>query len=176
MSDILIEDGSLRLRRAELNDLNYILKLQTDPENSSFIISFDRDFHRAVLDGTEPLKMSVVIESAGEHCGYFLLDKSDPISLGIWHMIIEHGFKGQGLGRRALRLLKRWAFDAAKWHRLWVDCKDFNHRAIHLYTTEGFRQEALFREMLLVDGEYQNLIVFAMLDWEFYARKEEQSC
>lgn len=169
MSEILIEDGDLRLRRADLNDLNYILKLQADPENSSFIVSFDRDFHKAILDGSDPLKMSTVLELSKERCGYFLLDKSDPVSMGIWHMIIERGHKGKGLGHRALQLLKRWTFDVARWHRLWVDCKDYNARAIHLYTSEGFRQEALFREALFVDGEYQNLIVFAILQREYEA-------
>lgn len=108
MSEILIEDGDLRLRRADLNDLNYILKLQADPENSQFIVSFERDFHRAILDGGDPLKMSLVIEQSNKPCGYFLLDKSDPVSMGIWHMIVERGHKGQGLGHRALQLLKHW--------------------------------------------------------------------
>ena len=167
MSEMLIDDGDLKLRRADLNDLNYILKLQADPENSLFIVSFDRDFHQNAVDGKAPGKTSIIIEQDGERCGYFLLDKYDQVSYYIWHMIIDNAHKGRGIGRRALRLLKRWVFDVLHWHRLMIDSKDFNQRAIHLYTSEGFKREALFREALLVNGQYQNLVVFAMLRQEY---------
>ena len=177
MSDILIEDGDLRLRRADPDDLDYILELQADPENAPFIIAFDREFHQNVIGGEKKSMTSLIIEKAdGERCGYFLLNEYDKISYYIWHMIVDGKHKGRGLGHRALRLIKRWVFDVLNWHRLMIDSKDFNERALHLYKAEGFQQEALFREMLSVDGEYQNLIMLAILRREFDARKEEQSC
>ena len=168
MSIVLIEDEHLKLRRAEPEDVDYILALQADPENAPFIIAFDREFHRAIIEGEKPSKLSMIVEDkGGERCGYFLIEQADALSIAMWHMIIGRGHKGQGMGHRALRLLKRWVFEVLKWHRLWIDCKDFNWRAIHLYSSEGFRQEALFREAILVDGEYQNLIIFAMLRREY---------
>ena len=35
---ILIEGRRLRLRRSTLDDLNYIMKLQAEPENLKFIV------------------------------------------------------------------------------------------------------------------------------------------
>ncbi|MBQ9479779.1 MAG: GNAT family N-acetyltransferase, partial [Selenomonadaceae bacterium] len=168
MSIILIEDDRLALRRAEPIDVDYILELQADPENAPYIIAYDREFHQTIIDGDDPNKLSIIVDDKdGARVGYFLLEQSDELSIEMWHMIIGRGHKGQGIGHRALRLLKRWVFEVLKWHRMWIDCKDFNWRAIHLYSSEGFRQEALFKEAVRVGDEYQNLIIFAMLEREY---------
>ena len=60
-------------------------------------------------------------------------------------MIVQ---KGQGYGHAALRLLKKVAFEQWQAHRLWLDVKDFNHRARHLYAAEGFVVEGTLRECL----------------------------
>ncbi len=166
MSEILIENAELRLRRAEPDDLEYILGLQNDPENAPFIVPFERENWIEILDGRAEPKLAAIAElHNGERCGYILIDHFDDISIYLWHLVI--GSKGHGVGHETLRLLKRFVFDVLNRHRLLIDCETTNSRALHLYDSEGFRREGLFRESVCIGGEYKDLIIFAMLRHEY---------
>ena len=173
MADILIEGKRLILRRANIDDLDYIIALEFAPENLKFIVPFDRDYQQeaAKSDGTKI--MNVIIEEieTGSRAGYFMIRGLDTESKEMeWtHVII--GRKGLGYGHEAMKLLKAWTFGVKKFHRAWLDCKDYNKIAIHLYESEGMIKEGLIRETLLTDGVYENLIIFGMLEREYKARK-----
>jgi len=62
MNEILIEGKRLRLRRANITDLGYIMALQFAPENLKFIVPFDEDYHRAIMDSDGSEKLDVIIE------------------------------------------------------------------------------------------------------------------
>ena len=172
MNGILIEGRRLRLRRANETDLNYIMTLQFAPENLNFIVPFDEEFQREVImsDGSE--KMNVIIEELdGTRAGYFLLQMLDSPCVEFTHVIIER--KGLGYGREAMKLLLDWTFETKKFHRVWIDCKEYNSIALNLYESLGFVREGLLREILLTNGVYENLIVLGLLDREYFARREE---
>ena len=84
------------------------------------------------------------------------------------HVIIDK--KNRGYGHEALKLLLKWTFEFKNYHRVWIDCKDYNSIALHLYESLGFVREGLLREYLLTNGVYENLVVLGMLDRE-YERK-----
>ena len=173
MQDILAEGPRLRLRRADVSDLDYILKLEYDAENVKFIVPFDKDFHTKILEGAVEESMDVIAEekATGERVGYFLINglKTDAHEIEWTHVVIQK--KGRGYGHEAMKLLKRYCFDVRKFHRAWLDCKDYNERALHLYESEGMLREGLFRETILTNGVYENLVVLAILDREYAARK-----
>jgi RimJ/RimL family protein N-acetyltransferase len=59
-------------------------------------------------------------------------------------------------------------------HRLWLDVKSLNQRALALYAAEGFVEEGRLRESVRlsagsVDG-YDTLVVMGLLDREYQAR------
>ena len=87
------------------------------------------------------------------------------------HVVVQK--KGMGYGHEAMKLLKKYCFDVKKFHRAWLDCKDYNARALHLYESEGMQREGLFRETIITNGVYENLVVLAILDREYAARKGE---
>lgn len=168
--ETLIAGKRLRLRRANMADLEYIMALQFAPENLKFIVPFDEDYHRAIIasDGAE--KSDVIVEEldSGQAVGYFMLRELDSPCAEYTHVII--GRKGLGYGREALNLLLAWTFEVKKYHRVWIDCKDNNSIALHLYESSGFVREGLLREIILTNGVYENLIVLGMLDREYFAR------
>jgi len=171
MKNILIEGQRLRLRRAELADVDYIFELQYKPENSKFIVPHDRNFQTAVAlsDGSE--KMSVIIEEieTAQPVGYFLLSGLDTHEVEWRHVIVDK--KGVGYGRESFRLLMKWTFEVKKYHRAWLDCKDYNTVALNLYESSGLVREGLMRETLLTNGVYENLVVLGILDREYFADK-----
>jgi hypothetical protein len=110
---ILREGPRLLLRKAEPDDLGYILELEYDKENRQFIVPFDESFHRPTIAGRTPGAMDVIAieKQTGERAGYFLLNglmeqPSDEIATAVeWtHIIIAR--KGKGYGHEALKLLK----------------------------------------------------------------------
>lgn len=167
MNDILTVGRRLRLRRANTRDLDYIMALQYSPENLQFIVPFDADYHREIITSNGSRKSDIIIEEndTGFAAGYFMLRKLDTPCAEFTHVII--GRKGLGYGREALRLLLKWAFEIKKFHRVWIDSKEYNDIALHLYESSGFVREGLLREYLLTDGVWENLVVFGMLQSDY---------
>ena len=80
--------------------------------------------------------------------------------------------RGKGYGKEAMNLLMAWAFEDAGAHRGWLDCKDYNDRALHVYESLGLRREGLLRETILVNGKYENLVVLGILEDEWRERNK----
>lgn len=172
MAEILKEGPRLFLRRAEITDIDYICALQEAEENRDYIIPFPRTEHETIITQAEAAMNLIVAErESGARVGYLhitglLLDTREQE----WtHVVIDR--KGHGYGHEAMKLLKAWAFEDRGAHRAWLDCKDYNARALHLYESEGMVREALIRETILHNGIYENLVVLGILDREYRARK-----
>lgn len=170
--NILIEGPRLRLRRADLNDLKFILNLQTKSENEKFIVPFDEKFHREILTSDGSKKMDVIVEERDtlNPVGYFMLSELDNPhnKVEITQGIIDK--KGRGYGRETFNLLLKWSFDVKNFHRVFLDCKTYNEVAIHLYESLGFKREGIMRENILTNGVYEDLILFAILKNEYLAK------
>ena len=167
MNETLIEGKRIRLRRANVNDLDYIMTLQHAPENLKFIVPFSKHYHREIInsDGSEKLDLIVEEIDTGQAVGYLMLRELDTTCAEYTHVVIEK--KNCGYGREALKLLLKWTFKVKEYHRVWIDCKEYNSIALHLYESLGFVREGVLREIILTDGVYENLIVLGMLDREF---------
>ena len=173
MNETLIEGKRLRLRRANVADLNYIMMLQFTPENLKFIVPFDKDYHSDIINSDGAEKMDVIVEEidTGSAVGYFMLREMNSPCVEFTHVII--GRKRLGYGREALQLLIKWSFEVKEFHRIWIDCKDYNKIALQLYESLGFVREGFLREYLLTDGVYENLIVLGMIDREYFFRQDK---
>ena len=154
MAEILRESRRLFLRRAEPEDIDYICALQEAEDNRDYIVPFSRADHETIiLQGKAALDLIVVEKEPLVRVGYLHVGGPLPESKEQeWtHVVVEK--KGCG------------------YHRAWLDCKDYNARALHLYESEGMVREALIRETLLHKGVYENLVVLGILDREYCARK-----
>ncbi len=173
MAKILVTGNRLRLRQAEECDIAYIMGLEYEPENLKFIVPFSEELHLAVIRSPEE-SMDIIVEEkdSGEPVGYLWVSglKNTSHEIEWTHVII--GKKGRGYGHEAMKLLKAWTFDVLKAHRAWMDCKDYNARALHLYESEGMVREGLIRETILTNGVYENLVILGILDREYRDRKE----
>ena len=166
--NILIEGERLRLRRAEEKDFNYIFKIQYAPENLKFIVPYNEQFQLEAIHSDGSAKMNIIVEeiATAEPVGYFLI-QIDEFEIEWSHIIIDK--KGVGYGKEGLKLLMKWSFEVKKFHRAWLDCKDYNTVALNLYESCGMVREGLIRETLLTNGVYENLVVLGILDREYFA-------
>lgn len=74
---------------------------------------------------------------------------------------------GKGYGSEAFRLILKRAFLECNAHRVWLDVKDYNHRAKYIYEKHGFAVEGTLRECLKTRDGFESLIVMSMLRSEY---------
>ena len=164
----------VRLRPTMQSDLDFVLSLEQDPANLPFITPWERmqheaairfpDFRHFIIEGGEGLQAM----------GFLLLIgcKSPNHSLELKRMVVQS--KGGGVGRAALRMAKKVAFDDLGAHRFWLDVRTHNTRAKALYDSEGFFVEGVLRESVRGAAGYESLVVMSMLQQEFVQRRAGQ--
>src|SRR5215472_5916942 len=80
---------------------------------------------------------------------------------------------GKGLGSEAIALALSYAFNVLKLHRVSVRVVDYNLRAIGAYQKCGFVIEGREREAALVDGDWHDDVMMAILDREYLATQQK---
>ena len=168
----------LRLRPTMLSDLDFVAAVETDQRNLPFISPWERTQHEGAL--RFPDFRHFIVEAGvthpvwGERDGFVILQgcRNPHKSVELKRLVLQT--KGQGLGRRCVRLLKQMAFRDLHAHRFWLDVKQLNTRALALYASEGFVEEGRLRESVRINTEgadgYDSLVVMSLLDREYQAR------
>jgi ribosomal-protein-alanine N-acetyltransferase len=85
---------------------------------------------------------------------------SQSASLGYW---MGERWAGQGYMSDAVRTVLDHAFDDLRLHRIEAASMPTNSRSIALLEKAGFTREGFARRYLLIDGRWQDHVLFAML-------------
>lgn len=174
MEKIVKQSEMLRFRQAEIADIDYIMQVEYIPENAKFVIPYPKEQHLETLNTKDAVHLIIETADGSQKVGFLMIAGLDnPFKEVEWTRIIID-VKGKGYGKETLRMLKSWAFDDLKFHRAWLDCKDYNDRALHVYESAGLIREALIRETIIgSDGNYENLVILGILDREYFAEKNK---
>ena len=158
---------SVRLRPTNRDDLPFVISAERAEDNRVYVAQWTREQHEEALK--DPDMSHLIIERLDDQTpvGYVILAglKYRHRSVECRRVVVTQ--KGRGYGRCALQLVKRLAFDQLEAHRLWLDVKDHNTRARHLYESEGFVVEGTLRECFKVDDGFESLVVLSMLRREY---------
>lgn len=75
---------------------------------------------------------------------------------------------GEGYGTEASRLLTTFAFEERRMHRMVAKAIDENIGSCRIWEKLGFRQEAHLKEAAYHQGQYMDLLLYAVLEdeWE----------
>lgn len=167
---IVAKGARLQFRQAEEADLDYIMAVEHNPIDAQFVIPYDVDVHRAMLNG-DNTKHFIVETHAGEAVGFVIVSGLENPYRELEFMRIMVAKQGEGYGKETVGLLLKWGFESQKAHRAWLDCKPHNARALHVYETSGFVREGLIRETIQAeDGTYEDLVILGILDREYFAQ------
>ncbi len=157
----------ITLNRASHSDIEFIVNAETSDDNAEFIGQWHADQHAANLKDANYIYLIISSVLHDTRLGYVILegatDKNS--SLNIKRIVVLQ--KGNGVGRATIKLIKKLAFDDLGIHRLWLDVKTFNHRAKHLYETEGFKIEGTLRDCIKRGEHYESLTVLSILKPEY---------
>ena len=142
----IVQSKDLIFCLTQAEDLDKIIEMESDRENSRFVYSWNKERHIEVIDSENWMHISIRKKCCEKLVGYILLDgiNSEDETIELTRIVINE--KGKGYGRQSIKLIKRLCFENLGCHRLWLDVFDYNLRAIELYKSEGFIQEGILRE------------------------------
>ncbi|MCI0709156.1 MAG: GNAT family N-acetyltransferase [Chloroflexi bacterium] len=146
-------------------DLDFVLEQEQHPDNRRFILQWSRERHLVTIENADSGHW--IVEINGQRVGYVILNglTSPHGAVELARMVISA--KGHGYGRQTLRAIKRIVFEEWGKHRLWLDVMTYNQRARSLYQSEGFIEEGIWRDALLIDGAYVSLVFMSILETEY---------
>ena len=118
----------------------YIANIASQPTNRAFVIEVD-----GVIAGTIDLHKI----DANHHSA----------EIGYW---LDADFRGKGVMSTALTLLLDEA-RALGLHRVAILAATTNQASQNVARRGGFEQEGILREMALIDGHYQDMMIFSRI-------------
>ena len=163
------------LRHTLESDLGFVLNAELSDENSPFVIAWTYQQHQQALSNKDLLHLIVEQCDNNKPIGYIILAGLEQNNQSIEFRRIVITDKGKGYGRESLRLIKKMAFEKLFAHRLWLDVKDRNLRARHVYEAEGFIVEGVLRECLKIGEKFESLVVLSMLQSEYQCYQNQNS-
>ena len=159
---------NIRLLPTSEDDLDFVLSAEQSAENRSFVSVWAREQHLGALTSEGLSHLIIEDTNDGSRVGYIILAGLADANQSIEFRRIVVTEKGKGYGREALRLVKKLAFEELKAHRLWLDVKQHNVRARHLYEAEGFVAEGVLRECIKAEVGFESLVLMSMLRGEYH--------
>lgn len=152
---------SILLRKLQPRDLQFLIKIETDPDNLKFsgeadlpsveaLESYLNSEHDIILHD----QLRLVIEFNNTLVGFVDLFDVDfthlKASVGI---IVDHEFRRKGMAVAALQELTMFALEQ-KIHTLWAKCQKWNTPSVNLFKKSGFQ---------IVDEQDQFIILRQLL-------------
>ena len=157
------------LRALEPEDLEQVLHWRNDHEILRYLDSYEplsMYNHRRWFEGLQgdPSRSYFGIQAPdGDLTGVIWLSHID------WRVRkAEVGIylgrnRGKGFGSEALRELIQYAFMTLNLNKLWATVFSFNEASKRLFEGGGFVQEGLLRQETFKEGEYHDVIRYAIL-------------
>lgn len=170
-----LSDGVVRLRMMSDADLPAMTAALRNPEIPGDLaepaVAEETDRWRRMatmgLGAGTDLPTLVVGPEDDALLGAVALRNIDPqhgrCTAGYW---VAAARRGQGVGRRSLRLLCRFAFEDLGVQRIELWIEPVNAASLRLAESVGFRREGLLRSFMRIDGERRDMLMYSLLPGE----------
>jgi putative acetyltransferase len=162
---------TVAIRRATADDVDWLVSLLNGEETEPFLgggRAFDREGLAAEVERSqrEPERFGrLVVEVDGERAGVMgFEERSETHRIArLGGLAIHPDYRGRHAADEAARLLQRYLLDELGYHRLELACYGFNDRAIRHAERVGFVREGVQRRAYLRHGEWQDAVLFSLL-------------
>jgi RimJ/RimL family protein N-acetyltransferase len=164
---------SVELRRARPSDARFLLELVTADDTREFLGRPADSIEEVLSDidrsEREPQTFGwLIAEADGERVGcaaYHVLSERNRIVEG-GRLAVHPEFRGRKLGDEIARTFQRLVLGELGFHRLELQIYGFNDRAIAHAERVGYVCEGVKRKAYLKGGEWQDAVLYAMLQDE----------
>ncbi|RCW39863.1 GNAT family N-acetyltransferase [Paenibacillus prosopidis] len=163
---MVIQSSILVLRKTEITDLSFVLDTETDLDNRTFIGQWTVEQHQESLTNEDIIHL-IIENKQGEQVGYVILTGLLDSNKAVCVKRITNKIKGRGYGKETMKLIIKWIFENTDTHRVWLDVKDFNQRAKHVYESVGFIYEGTLRDSYFNGKKFESLVVLSLLRHEY---------
>jgi RimJ/RimL family protein N-acetyltransferase len=162
------------VRRARRDDADFLLELITDEDTRPFLGGRAGETHDEVIaeidrSDTEPDAFGwFVIESGGEPAGcvaFHRVNERNRIAEA-GRFAVHPSFRGRRIGIEAARAFQRHLLVDLDFHRVELQIYGFNERALAHAEACGYVREGVKRKAYLKNGEWQDAVVFSLLQEE----------
>lgn len=176
ISESIIEGAAVRLRPLEERDLPTCVDWMNDREVTRWLAAIGEpptledeqdwyDRRRA-----DPDSVMWAIETAeGRLVGNVELRITPAARRAEMGIVVgDKSVWNRGYGTGTVRMVLRYAFEELELNRVDLTTDEANYRAIRCYEKCGFQREGLLRQHRLIDGEFGNTLVMAILRDEWH--------
>lgn len=164
-------DGVVLLRPWSDGDLECVREAATDvgitartTVPAGFTPEAGLDFisrQRQRIERGEGVALAIADASTGSACGLIaLLVRPQPGVMGLGYWVVPSA-RGQGFGKRAVRLAVRWAMSEVGMARVEAWVEPDNIASQRLLVAAGFRREAVLRSFLSFNEKRADAVVFS---------------
>jgi RimJ/RimL family protein N-acetyltransferase len=170
----VIEPGGVRLRRAEREDVDFLVELVAHREVEPFLslrTARDRagmldEIDRSLAEPQEFGRFVIESEEKGEwsragSVGFELRNRRSRIAF-LERLAVHPDRRGRRIADEAAGLLQRHLIFDLGYHRLELEIYGFNERAIAHAERSGFVREGVKRRAYLRNGEWVDGVLFGL--------------
>lgn len=177
----ILTGNRIILREYRKEDLPYMRKWVNNAEITKYLshiflyphtLNATEDFLNSMLQGSSGIKGFIIAyKETEEYIGQIDLINIDWVNrvgtLGI--VIGTTEYLGKGYGTEAIKLIQEFAFNKLNLHKLDLEVRAYNERAIRCYKKCGFKEEGRIRENYFIDGKYTDTLFMGILKSEYEA-------
>lgn len=180
--DYPIETERLRLRPFSRGDVDAVYSYRSRPDVAQYL--FDHPMtHRECAEAVQLRAGQIAFSAEGDKILLGVERKSDNRLVGevslIWRSLVDQqaeiGYvlhpdaQGQGIATEAARALLAFGFEVVGLHRIYARCDARNIASAKVMARLGMQEEARFREHTQVKGRWDEEVICAILDREWFA-------
>jgi len=170
----VIEGDGVRIRRAEWEDVDFLVELLAHQEVEPFLAAAgarDRadlldEIDRSLAEPSEFGRFVIECDADGDWrmvgaVGFELRNRRSRIAF-LQRLAVHPDARGRGIADTAARLLQRYLIFELDYHRLELEVYGFNERAIAHAERSGFVREGVKRRAYMRNGEWVDGVLFGL--------------
>jgi RimJ/RimL family protein N-acetyltransferase len=162
---------SVTLRRARVDDADFLVALITDEETRPFLGLRGAESREHVVSEIERSTHDpeafgwFVVEVDGERAGSVVFHRTNERNriAEAGRFAIHPSFRGRGVGVEAAQAFQRHLLLELGFHRVELQIYGFNERAIAHAERCGYVREGVKRKAYMRHGEWQDAVLFSLL-------------
>jgi RimJ/RimL family protein N-acetyltransferase len=171
----VIDQGGLRLRRAEPGDLDFLVELMSHQEVEPYLAAIrprDREGLSEEIDRSQAQpqefgRFLIEVQEEGEwrragSIGFEVANRRSRIA-NLGSLAVHPDFRGRRLSDRAARLFQRHLLFDLGYHRLQLEIYGFNDRALRHAERAGFVREGVRRKAYERHGEWVDSVMYGLI-------------
>ncbi|MFN3404420.1 MAG: UDP-4-amino-4,6-dideoxy-N-acetyl-beta-L-altrosamine N-acetyltransferase [Cytophagaceae bacterium] len=155
-------------------DIEMVRSWRNSPEVSKYMYTSDEITAEQQLQWFKRLQLSKdqkvwIVEYNGKKIGVAsLYNMKENFKSAYWAFYLgETGIRGAGIGAKVEYNICKYVFEELNFNKLLCEVFIWNEAVIRMHEKFGFRRESYFREHILKDGKFTDVVGLALLKNEW---------